>query len=85
VNPSASAPRGASGNGDIDLNAQIDWKDVAAVATRIGTTPATKSLPRYSYICDLTHPAPGGPDSVTSARVKEEDLGALLSKFARVP
>ena len=54
IYPSASANQGALGNGDYDRNLQIDWTDLGAMSTRLGTTPATTTAPLYSWIEDVT-------------------------------
>jgi hypothetical protein len=85
VYPSADAPRGVSGNGDYDLNQQIDWIDVAALASRIGTTPGTTAAPRYNEICDIVSPPVELNGPSPTASIKDSDLSAILSTFARQP
>ena len=85
VYPSELAPHGVNGNGDYDMNQQIDWIDVAAAASRLGTTPGTATLPRYNSLCDVTSPpiTPMGP--APTGAIDELDLSAILSTFAGQP
>ena len=64
----------------------VAWVDLAALASRLGTTPSTTAAPLYSYLCDLVSsvqtPAPqAGP----AALVDEADLKALLARFGGHP
>ncbi len=79
IYPDATAPKGVSGNGDYDRDLQIDLIDLAALASRMGTTPATTTWPSYSWLVDLNTPTP----AVSS--VDDADLNALLSKFGGTP
>jgi hypothetical protein len=86
INPSANALMGANGDGDYDRNLQLDWVDLGALASRLGTMPSTTSTPLYSYLCDLVSsvmaPAPqGGPAAV----IDDADLQALLARFGGHP
>ncbi len=86
INPSDTALMGASGNGDYDRNLQLDWVDLGALASRLGTTPSTTETPLYSYLCDLVSsvltPAPqAGP----AALIDDADLKALLARFGGHP
>lgn len=85
VYPSDQAPHGVNGNGDYDMNQQIDWIDVGAVASRLGTTPGTVTLPRYNAICDITLPPVDLDGLPPKAGIKESDLSAILSTFAGQP
>jgi hypothetical protein len=79
--PSATAPRGAAGNGDYDRDQAIDWVDVAAMASRLGTTPATTEAPLYTWILDVSAE---GHDPPVQA-IDEADLGALVDKLGGRP
>ena len=85
VYPSDLAPHGVNGNGDYDLNQQIDWIDVAAVASRLGTTPGTTALPRYNPLCDVTSPPITSTGPAPTGGIDELDLSAILSTFAGQP
>ena len=91
VYPSADQPRGTSGDGDIDMNGQIDWIDVAAVASRLGVTPGTVAAPRYNQICDIVGPVISPSDGTNpatpspKASIKDADLAAVLTTFAGNP
>jgi len=81
IYPSAAANRGASGNGDYDRNQQLDWIDVAALASRLGTTPATTEPPRYTWLLDISG---DGQASPTQA-IDDADLAALIGKLGGAP
>jgi hypothetical protein len=91
VYPSANQPRGTSGDGDFDMNGQIDWIDVAAVASRLGVTPGTVAAPRYNQICDIVSPDISPSDGTNpatpapKASIKDADLAAVLTTFAGNP
>ena len=74
--PDATAAGGVRGDGDYDRNLAIDFADVAALATRMGTTPATPNWPTYSRYSDLA----GDLDAIDDA-----DLTALLAKLGDHP
>jgi hypothetical protein len=76
IYPSATAEHGVAGNGDFDRNLQIDFLDLGALASRLGTTPATASTPPYDWNSDLTGSTSG---------IDESDLSTLLSKFGSQP
>jgi hypothetical protein len=78
IYPSSSAPGGVLGDGDFDLNLQIDWVDLAALASRMGTTPATTSWPTYSWIDDMS-------SVPTKALIDDSDLTTLLARFGSHP
>ncbi len=81
IYPSATASHGAAGNGDYDRNLLIDWTDVAAMASRLGTTPATTTAPLYTWIEDVT-----GAGSIPPVQaIDDADLNALLAKFGDHP
>jgi hypothetical protein len=81
IYPSAGENHGVPGNGDYDRNLKIDWVDVAALATRLGDTPADTTPPYYSWIMDLT----GVGSDPPVAAIDESDLSALLVKFGGHP
>ncbi len=62
--------------GDYDRNLAIDFTDVAALAARMGTTPATPGWPTYSHSSDLL----GSVNAIDDA-----DLTALLAKLGGHP
>lgn len=76
IYPNASAERGVNGDGDFDRDATIDFIDLAALAIRLGTNPATGSAPYYDWTVDLTG---------TGSSVDDADLTALLGKFGNHP
>jgi len=81
IYPSASAERGASGNGDYDRNQRIDWIDIAASAARLGVTPATTLPPLYSWIMDVSSEG----DQPPVQAIDEADLAAVLATFGGRP
>ncbi|MEO7734970.1 MAG: hypothetical protein ABIY55_28710, partial [Kofleriaceae bacterium] len=81
IYPSASANHGAAGNGDYDRDQQIDWTDVAALASRLGTTPATREPPRYTWLLDVSGE---GHDPPVQA-IDDADLAALVAKLGGAP
>ena len=86
INPSANALMGASGNGDYDRNLQLDWVDLAAMASRLGTTPSTVDTPLYSYLCDMASSVmTPAPDVGPAAIVDDADLKALLARIGGHP
>lgn len=86
LNPSDTALMGASGNGDYDRNLQLDWVDLGALASRMGTAPSTTATPLYAYICDLVSSAlTPGPTSGPAAVIDDADLKALLARFGGHP
>jgi len=76
IYPNADAPVGVKGDGDYDRNQQIDFRDVAALASRLGTTPASSAQPFYDWRSDLVG---------ESNAIDEGDLRELLSKFGGRP
>jgi hypothetical protein len=71
-----SEPSATAGNGDWDGNGVVDYFDLAALAGRLGTTPATSSNLRYDHTLDLTS---------SSTTIEEADLSTLLGKFGSTP
>jgi hypothetical protein len=65
-----------SGDGDWDQNGIIDFRDVAALATRLGSTPGGVQNPEYDWTVDLG----GTPDSLD-----DDDLTALVAKLGGTP
>jgi hypothetical protein len=80
IYPSAAANQGTPGNGDYDRNLRIDWVDLAAMASRLGTTPASTTGPLYSWILDMA----GNAASPTQT-IDDADLTALLGAFGGLP
>jgi hypothetical protein len=76
INPSATAEKGVNGNGDFDRNQLIDYRDLAALSSRLGTNPTTTSPPLYDWNLDLT-------GSVNT--VNDSDLDQLLLRFGGRP
>ena len=74
--PSATAEHGVSGNGDWDRDQQLDFVDLAAAASRLGTSPATTARPYYDWNTDLT-----GTVNGTDAA----DLTELLNRMGGRP
>lgn len=81
IYPSATASRGASGDGDFDRDLGIDFIDLAAMASRLGTNPSTTGWPGYLWIDDMTAGATSPPVSA----IDEDDLAALLARFGDHP
>ena len=80
IYPSATANQGTPGNGDYDRNLKIDWIDLGAMASRLGTTPANSTAPLYSWIMDIT-----GSGSPPTQKIDDADLTALLASFGGHP
>jgi photosystem II stability/assembly factor-like uncharacterized protein len=76
IYPTQTAPGGVRGDGDFDRNQHIDVFDLAALAARLGTNPATAQAPYYSWYCDLTG---------VSDAIDDDDLTALLARFGDHP
>ncbi|MHB8872913.1 MAG: hypothetical protein ACYC8T_04435, partial [Myxococcaceae bacterium] len=70
--------RGVSGDGDFDGNAAVDWRDVGALASRLGTTPASATWPAYHWQLDLGATLGGN-------QLDEGDLALLLGRFGAHP
>ena len=81
IYPSADANPGTPGNGDYDRNLRLDWIDLAAMSSRLGTTPANTAQPLYSWIMDITGVGTDPP----RATIDEADLDALLGRFGGHP
>ncbi|MCY1077208.1 hypothetical protein [Archangium lansingense] len=71
-----SEPSANPGSGDWDGNGIVDYFDLAAMAGRLGTTPATTTNLRYDSTLDLTS---------NPTTIEEADLSALLGKFGSTP
>ena len=76
IYPSATAEKGVNGDGDWDRNQQLDFVDLAASASRLGTDPATTALPYYDWNTDITGTV-NGTDSA--------DLTELLNRLGGRP
>ena len=63
-------------DGDFDRNIQMDFVDLAAMAARLGTSPASASQPYYDWNEDMT-------GAVTT--IDDADLTAFLAKFGGRP
>jgi hypothetical protein len=74
--PGVNNPHGVPGDGDFDRNLSIDFLDLGALASRLGTTPVTSTTPLYDWNMDLTG---------TVNAIDESDLTALLAKFGSRP
>src|SRR5499427_8643980 len=72
----ARRPTGVKGDGDYDRNQQIDFRDLAALASRLGTNPSTGGQPFYDWRSDLVG---------ESSSIDESDLAALLAAFGGHP
>lgn len=71
-----SEPSATPGSGDWDGNGVVDYFDLAAMAGRLGTTPATTTNQLYDSSLDLTS---------SPTTIEEADLSALVSKFGSTP
>ncbi len=80
IYPSAAANQGTPGNGDYDRNLKLDWVDLGAMASRLGTTPAGTTAPLYSWILDIA-----GNGSLPTQKIDDTDLVALLAGFGGHP
>jgi hypothetical protein len=76
IYPSATAEKGVNGNGDWDRNLQIDFQDVLATSSRLGSTPATTEVPFYEWNQDMTGQVNG---------IDDADLSSLLQHFGGRP
>lgn len=81
IYPSSAAARGVNGDGDFDRDSAIDWVDLGAMASRLGTTPETFGWPTYLWIEDMVP----GPASPQIDRIDDDDLRALLDVFGDHP
>ncbi|MBF5041989.1 hypothetical protein FGE12_06255 [Aggregicoccus sp. 17bor-14] len=76
IYPSATAEKGVNGTGDWNRDQQLDFIDLAAMASRLGTSPATTEAPLYDWNVDVTGTVSGTDDA---------DLTQLLNKFGGRP
>jgi hypothetical protein len=81
IYPSATASHGADGSGDYDRNQRIDWVDLAAMSSRLGSNPTTTTAPLYTWIEDVT----GAGTTPPVRLIDDSDLAVLLSKFGGHP
>lgn len=75
IYPNANAERGVPGDGDWDRNLQIDFLDLGALASRLGTSTETTEPPLFDWNLAL-----GDTNAIT-----ESDLVAVLNKFGNHP
>jgi hypothetical protein len=71
IHPNAAPSGGRPATGDWDRNNQIDFLDLGALATRLGTSPFSTQQPLFDW-----NLAVSSADSIT-----ESDLVALLNRF----
>jgi hypothetical protein len=81
IYPSAATAKGVNGDGDFDRNQMLDFRDLAAMASRLGSTPATTGWPGYSWIEDMT----GAGSSPPVNGIDDNDLSSLLGNFGNHP
>jgi hypothetical protein len=79
IYPSSGAEHGVNGNGDFDLNGVLDWADLGAMASRVGTDPTTTVWPTYSWIDDMVTGSPA------VSAIRDDDLNAFLAAFGGHP
>ncbi len=72
--------RKTPGGGDFNLDGAIDFVDLGALTSRLGTVPDGDGWPTYSWSVDLVH----GTD-LTTTRIDDTDLTALLTNFGGTP
>jgi hypothetical protein len=81
-----SEPAIAPANGDFDKNGVIDFFDMASLAARMGSVPATQpgfvGDVLYDNLVDLDPTIPAGKTTTT---IDETDLAALVAKFGSAP
>jgi hypothetical protein len=81
-----SEPATAPANGDFDKNGVIDFFDMASLAARMGSVPATQpgfvGDVLYDNLVDLDPTIPAGKTTTT---IDETDLAALVAKFGSAP
>jgi hypothetical protein len=78
IYPRADGASGFTGLGDFDRNGVIDYRDVANLANRLTTTPATTETPLYDNEMNLT-------ETGTATTLDDNDLNGLLAKFGGAP
>jgi photosystem II stability/assembly factor-like uncharacterized protein len=78
IYPRSDGASGFTGLGDFDKNGLIDFRDVANLANRLTTTPATTETPLYDNEMNLT-------EAGASTTLDDNDLNALLAKFGGAP
>ena len=76
IYPTATSEKGVNGNGDWDRNLQLDWVDLGAMASRLGTNPSTTTVPLYDWNDDMTG---------TTNGIDENDLTTLTFRFGNAP
>jgi len=78
IYPRADGAAGAVGTGDFDKNGIIDYRDVANLANRLTTTPATAETPLYDNQMNLN-------EGAVTTTLDDNDLTGLLAKFGGTP
>jgi hypothetical protein len=76
IHPSATAEKGVNGNGDWNRDQQLDFVDLAASASRLGTDPSTAAQPFYDWNTDMVGTVNGTDSS---------DLTELLNRIGGRP
>jgi hypothetical protein len=76
IYPNATEVAGVRGDGDWDRNLAIDFLDLGATASRLGTSPATATQPYFDWHLDQV----GTPNTIGDG-----DLTAVLGKFGSHP
>lgn len=78
ITPGSEPRAGTAGKGDFDRDGAVDFSDVLAAASRVGTTPATApapGMPAYDWALDTT-----GKGSIDAS-----DLNAITAKLGSTP
>ena len=76
IYPSATAEKGVNGNGDWDRDLRLDFIDLAALSSRMGTNPSGGAQPYYDWNLDMVGTVNG---------IDEGDLTQFLSRFGDRP
>ncbi|XXF79956.1 hypothetical protein P2318_09460 [Myxococcaceae bacterium GXIMD 01537] len=76
IHPSATSEKGVAGSGDWNRDQVLDFRDLAAAASRLGTDPSTQTAPYYDWNLDLN----GSVNGLDSA-----DLEELLGRMGGRP
>ncbi len=78
IYPRSDGAGGFTGLGDFDRNGIIDYRDVANLANRLTSTPATTENPLYDNEMNLT-------ETGAATTLDDNDLNGLLAKFGGAP